>query len=554
MGNAAVRERTEKNERLFDFQSLDKNKVEESRLYFSSKFDFHHHLLSFSEFDDVFLSWFGIKSHSFFDLFGNEVVSSLEFFVLGYFLSSNKTISFSERLDRVMAFFQFPIGTSDDMYDGSQVQEIVRKDEVMLLLETTVVAMCKLSNINILEQHYTVSIIDNIFGGVTHKPWNEVSVLLSMNYEIIEFIKHFTEILNWPSIIKDFQECTDFIDKSFLTCLLVTKSKLLDEIKEECKVIVSRPSSIKPSRSRNIKIKQTESEKNEASNNNLKNSQNFLDENCLRIDQCVNLLVKLMSSRISIRSLEKSEIKVLRFILEALSNGEWVRKEAFDRVCKSLIAFSLIDSYRNKIFPAHFIELRDLSIGDYTQIFIIEDQNEYDFDSDIIKSPSTVITKQPSKMIEKDGQQVIKDSCLVIIAKLELQLSINIECPRKGIEDNVFYVTRMGWVEFQCDVFRKIGVDIFLLNSFQKLDFDNKGALNDEKLGILVRERFERILSISKIDMKDINLSEESLVLIENNLMFVITSFVDSTVSTEGGLSRWDDIQSNSKVSLFCLR
>jgi hypothetical protein len=163
----------------------------------------------------------------------------------------------------------------------------------------------------------------------------------------------------------------------------------------------------------------------------------------------------------------------------------------------------------------------------------------------------------PSKMVDRDGQQVIKDTCSVIIAKLELQLSVNIECPRKGYDlygdENILYVTRIGWVEFHCDVFRKIGVDIFLLNSFQRLDDENKGALNDEKLAILVRERFDRILFLSEMDMKNTKLSEQSESLIENNLMFVITSFVERTINVEGGLSRWDDIQSNSKVHIFFL-
>jgi hypothetical protein len=387
MGNAItlLSERVEKKGRLLDLQLLDTIKVEEARQYFCSKFDYYHHLLSRSEFDDVFLSWFGIKSHNYFDCFGTYVVSSFEFLVLGYLLSSDKMTSFSERLSRAMAFFQFPIDISDDMNSGSQVQKIVRKDEVMLLLETAVVAMCRLSSINILEQHYTVSIIDYIFEGLTQKPWNEVQVLLTMNYEVIEFTKYFTEILNWPSITKTFKECMDYIDKSFSTCLLVTKSKILEDIKEECKVFIAPPSSIRPSRSRIVKTKQTKNILNQTPDDKRRNSQNFLDENCLKIDQCVNLLVKFMSSK-TMQSLEKSEIKALRFILEALSNGEWVTRDIFDRACKSLTAFSLIDSYhRNKIYPAHFIELRDLSIGDYTQIFVIEDDANHDIDSDMIK-------------------------------------------------------------------------------------------------------------------------------------------------------------------------
>jgi hypothetical protein len=163
----------------------------------------------------------------------------------------------------------------------------------------------------------------------------------------------------------------------------------------------------------------------------------------------------------------------------------------------------------------------------------------------------------PSKLIDKDGQQVIKDTCSVIIAKLELQLSVNVDCPRKGYDlcgdENVLYVTRIGWVEFHCDVFSKTGVDVFLLNSFQRLDDENKGAINNEKLGIIVRERFDRILFLSEIDMKNIKLSEESESMIENNLMYVITSFVERTISVEGALSKWDDIQSNSKVRTFFL-
>lgn len=560
MGNAItlLSESIAKKEQLLGFQLLGAIKVGEARQYFSSKFDYHHHLLSRSEFDDVFLSWFGVKSHSFFDIFGTNVVSSFEFLVLGFLLSSNKKISFSERLSAAMAFFQFSIDTNDDMNNASQVQKFVRKDEVMLLLETAVVAMCRLSSTNILGQHYAVSIIDNIFGGLTQKPWNEVQVLLTMNHEVIEFTKHFTEILNWPSITKSFNECMEHIDKSFLTCLLVTKSKILEDIKEECKVFIAPPSSIKPSRSRIVKMKEIANTSNQTSKDKRRNSQTFLDGNCLKIDQCVNLLVKLMSSKVSMQSLEKSEIKALRFILEASSNGEWVKKEIFDRVCKSLTAFSLIDSHhRNKIYPAHFIELRDLSIGDFTEIFVIEDDTDYDIDSDLIKAPSKIVMKHPSKMIERDGLLVIKDTCSVIIAKVELQLAVNIECPRKGYdlygEENILYVTRIGWVEFNCDLFRKIGVDIFLLNSFQRLDDENKGALNDKQLGILVRERFVRVIFLSGMDMKNVELSEESESLIESNLIYVITSFVDRTISVEGGLSRWDDIQSNSKVGYLIL-
>eukprot|EP00596_Hydrurales_sp_CCMP1899_P009449 CAMPEP_0119054824 /NCGR_PEP_ID=MMETSP1177-20130426/75337_1 /TAXON_ID=2985 /ORGANISM="Ochromonas sp, Strain CCMP1899" /LENGTH=151 /DNA_ID=CAMNT_0007035209 /DNA_START=860 /DNA_END=1312 /DNA_ORIENTATION=+ len=150
------------------------------------------------------------------------------------------------------------------------------------------------------------------------------------------------------------------------------------------------------------------------------------------------------------QSLEKAEIKALRFILEALSNNEWVTRDVFDRASKSLTAFSLIDSYHgNKIYPAHFIELRDLSIGDYTQIFVTEDDANYEIDSDVIKVPSKIIVNHPSKLIDRDGQQVIKDTCSVIIAKLELQLSVNVDCPRKGYDlcgdENVLYVTRIGW-------------------------------------------------------------------------------------------------------------
>jgi hypothetical protein len=387
MGNAIIllSETVDKNGRLLDLQLLNTIKVEEAKQYFCSKFDYHHHLLSRSEFDDVFLAWFGIKSHSYFDAFGSNVVSSFEFLVLGYLLSSNKMTSFSERLSRAMAFFQFPIDSSDDLNNGSKVQKIVRKDEVMLLLETAVVAMCRLSSINIVEQHYTVSIIDYIFGGLTQKPWNEVQVLITTNNEVIEFTKYFTEILNWPSITKTCKECMDYLDKSFSTCLLVIKSKILEEIKEECKVFISPPSSIKPSRSRIIQTKQTINILNQTPNEKRRNSQNFLEENCLKIDQCVDLLVKLMSSK-TMQSLEKAEIKALRFILEALSNNEWVTRDVFDRASKSLTAFSLIDSYHgNKIYPAHFIELRDLSIGDYTQIFVTEDDANYEIDSDVIK-------------------------------------------------------------------------------------------------------------------------------------------------------------------------
>ena len=182
MGHAAssFTASAEKDELLLDFQLLDIVKVEDSRRYFSTKFDYHQHLLSFFQFDDVFLSWFGVKSHRQFKCFGAEVVSSMELFVIGYLLCSGKVISYSERLDCAMAFFQFP-HTSESDEGVIHPDKIVTKDEVTLFLETAACGLSRLASIDLVEQQYTVSIVDHIFGSDTFRAWEDVKVLLIMN-------------------------------------------------------------------------------------------------------------------------------------------------------------------------------------------------------------------------------------------------------------------------------------------------------------------------------------------------------------------------------------
>jgi hypothetical protein len=182
MGNASTsfKKSGETVELLTDFQMLDIVKVEESRRYFDTKFDYHQHLLSFFQFDDVYLSWFGVKSHKQFKCFGSDVVSSMELFVIGYLLCSGKAMSFSDRLDFAMSLFQFS-PSSDDCEGLIHPNEIVRRDEVMLFLETAACGLSRLAMIDIVQQEYIVSIVDDLFGSDTFRAWEEVKVLLIMN-------------------------------------------------------------------------------------------------------------------------------------------------------------------------------------------------------------------------------------------------------------------------------------------------------------------------------------------------------------------------------------
>ena len=186
MGNASssFKRNADKDELLADFELLDMVKVEDSRRYFSTKFDYHNHLLSFFQFDDVYLSWFGVRSHRHFKCFGVEIVSALDLFIVGYLLCSAKLLSFNERLEYAMAFFQFPTA-SDEGSDGSadriQTRANVRKDEVMLFIETAACAFSRLASINLVEQQYVISIIDQIFGTEQFKPWEQVKVQIMMN-------------------------------------------------------------------------------------------------------------------------------------------------------------------------------------------------------------------------------------------------------------------------------------------------------------------------------------------------------------------------------------
>lgn len=578
-----------------DFYSVGRSQLCDSLRFFYTRYDVNNHLLTYSQFEDIFWRFYDTpdrqrKAFSMLaskDEQGTAVVSILEVYSVSYILSCARTrVSFTDKLDWMMAFFQCqsPLEHWDD---GSDLLKFplrptnkVRKDDVSLFLETTCIALCRLSAQDLMDPLVTGNIVDSIFSdGESNKSWLEVKEQLMCNGEVINFLLGFDEILNWIDLTRDVEKQYAGLERRFINAEQIQRVRVADQLAEQGRLEKEANKSsgkdskddakpLPPSgsrRSANI-VPPRKGSHVTGINRKVSTERNLGVKHVeyqagLLANQCVDMMVDTMSSSSSnIQPLSAAEIDVLRYILNVVSDNGWVSKHTFETAAASLVAFSLLDQlhHRNKLYEGSIIQLRELSSRKYMDVasrsvffnrhFDMTSVDEYEYYS----APTTLVNS-PHTNQERELDQLLNTSCdtranEIFIRSLDLQLPTDSHCPRKGKETfcgrECFYVCRMGWVEFQCGVFERCGVERALLKTFQRLDNESRGAIGAEHIEALVRDRLGSEVA-SQLQQR---LSLSSQEIVNENIRHICKAFASLTADELHGESTWDNIQAHIRT------
>ena len=229
-------------------------------------------------------------------------------------------------------------------------------------------------------------------------------------------------------------------------------------------------------------------------------------------------------------------------------------KTTFDTAASSILSFSLLDQLqqRNKLYEGSIIELRELCGRRYMDVSTRSTffNTHFDNSSDAQEAMLYYIPpKQTANSNNQDNQNNLqRTSCdnrnnEIFIRSLDLQLPTDLICPRKGKElfgtRECFFVTRIGWVEFQCGVFERCGVERALLKTFQHLDSESRGAINSENVEALIRDRLGSHVMVQL----QRRLSPSSQEIANENIRHISKAFAVLTADEVHGESSWDNVR-----------
>ena len=272
--------------------------------------------------------------------------------------------------------------------------------------------------------------------------------------------------------------------------------------------------------------------------------------------QCVDMLADAVAAAHAAHPLGPAEVDALRYVFGVVADGGWVSKATFETAAASLLAFSLLDQLhrRNKIYEGSIVELRELSSRRYMDVAARSTFFDSHFDNST--DAQDAFYYQPPRSAAAGGTNqdpgaLQRTSCdtranEIFIRSLDLQLPTDAACPRKGRDtcgtlNECFYVTRVGWVEFQCGVFERCGAERALLKSFQRLDTESRGVIGAENVELLVRDRLGAGVE-AQIKRR---LAPPSQEIVNENIRHICKAFAARTADELHGESTWDRIQAH---------
>ena len=583
------------NSPYLDFYCITRSQLIDSIQFFYLRYDFNNHLLSYSQFEDIFWRFYdnpdrqrkAFNMLSILDEHGTAMVSVMDIFAVSYLLCCERTrVSISDKFDWSMAFFQFqsPLDQVDDI--GIPLKYPVRptdkvcKDDVSLFLETTSVAFCRLAGHELLDSLVIMNIVDSIFSeGESYKGWLEVKEQLICNNEVIDFLQNFHEVYNWMDLCRDFVKLFETLERRFTNAEYIQKMRAAEQDAEQERLEkeseklskenggtfigkrVVPPSGLKNSKTvvvkkgiKNIVSSMLGKHHNSSAEKNDQKGQRSSYKGGLPVNQCVDMLTDTLASLSSLKPLGKTEVEALRYILDAVSENQWVTKITFDTAAASILSFTLLDQlhHRNKLYEGSIIELRELCSRRFMDVSSRSIFFNCHFDNSTDAQEAMLYYIPPKQIVDTKNQDnhnnLQHTSCdnrnnEIFIRSLDLQLPTDLVCPRKGKElfgtRECFFVTRIGWVEFQCGVFERCGVERALLKTFQHLDNESRGAISSENVEALIRDR----LGTHVIVQLQRRLSPSSQEIVNENIRHISKAFAVLTADEVHGESSWDNVR-----------
>ena len=577
-----------------DFYGITRSQLIDCIQFFYLRYDFNNHLLSYSQFEDIFWRFYdnpdrqrkAFNMLSLLDEHGTAMVSAMDIFAVSYLLGCERTrVSISDKFDWIMAFFQFqsPLDQVDDhgiaLKYPVRPTDKVRKDDVSLFLETTCVAFCRLAGRELLDSLVIMNIVDSIFSeGESNKGWLEVKEQLLCNNEVIDFLQNFHEVYNWMDLCREFAKLYETLERRFTNAEHIQKIRAAEQDAEQERLDkeseklskenggtstgrrVVPPNGLKSSKTMVVKngIKNMlssmrgKNQKNETEKDDQKGQRSSY-KGGLPVNQCVDMLADTLASVSSMKPLGNKEVEALRYILDAVSENQWVNKNTFDTAASSILSFTLLDQlhHRNKLYEGSIIELRELCSRRFMDVSTRSIFFNTHFDNSSDAQEAMLYYIPPKQLAPTNNQDhhnnLQRTSCdnrnnEIFIRSLDLQLPTDLVCPRKGKElfgtRECFFVTRIGWVEFQCGVFERCGAERVLLKTFQHLDNESRGAISSENVEALIRDRLGShvILQIQR------QLSPSSQEIVNENIRHISKAFAVLTADEVHGESTWDNV------------
>jgi len=587
-----------------EFLVITRTQLTDALRFFYSRYDFNHHLLTYPMFEDIFWRFFdnpdrqrkvfNSMASRLNDEHGTMVVSALEFFAVAYVLSCEHTrVGFSDKLDWAMAFFQFqsPLEHWDD---GTMLGDArfplrptdkVRKDDLTLFLETAGVGFCRLAKRELLDPLATAAIVDGIFAdGERNLPWAEVKEQLVCNGEVVAFLQGFHEVLNWMDLARDLEKAYDTLERRFANVEQMQKIRAAEQDAERERLEkeasggggtsskpvppggarASRTLSTSKTGGRKVSLRTARKGSTRGVAGQLGTAAAAAAASAaaprysggLSPHQCVDMIADALAAAPAVHPLEPAEVDALRYVFGVVADGGWVSKATFETAAASVLAFSFLDQLhrRNKLYEGSMVELRELSSRRYMDVAARSTFFDTHFDNST--DAQDAFYYQPPRSTaggtnQQDPGALHRTSCdtranEIFVRSLDLQLPTDAACPRKGREacgalPECFYITRVGWVEFQCGVFERCGAERALLKAFQRLDTESKGVISADNVELLVRDRLGAAVE-AQIARR---LAPPSQEIVNENIRHLCKAFAAQTADALHGESTWDNIQAH---------